>query len=889
LRKPEWLFVIALLLVGAYFSYRYFARPEKFNPLQLIPRSASLVYEVQDPFKVYKQLAATELWSGLEEIEQINQAFRAIQLSDSLLNLNNRTKGSLRSLKTIASIHVTGNESAGLMLYLPTGAAAVSTLEAVVAEITEKQVQRQTRLYDDYTIGEIIAGTTSLSYILYDKYIVFSTYGFLIEDVVRNINNNLDDGFFVNHANLYTVPKLGDDVGNLYLNGAQLTPLANTLLPPKANKRQQSAESGYLDFSVTASKLFLSGFFYDASGQGFVSLFKNQEAGRPESVNLVSENAAEVMVLNVSDLQAWYLAWRKNFALGQEFTQTLLPFIKGDIALPTFYTNNDPNDKLLIARLADKEGVVNLLNRKAEEIASAKNDTVYFEQYADLKIGLIEEEEYLGKMLGPPFSGFDNTYFTVYENFLVLAPSVQRIKTWLNDIENDLIWSRSVEKSDFIAANLNETSFALVYTNPWAWRILRDTFNEASKEWWTTNEEKLKQFGLVSFQFANLDNRYYAEIKVEYNPQQVYAAQQEFADELLTQFAGKLSVKPKLVRNHNNNEWEVFIQDSAAFISLLDDQGELLWTDSLTGNITTEIYQLDFYKNRKLQYLFGADSTIHIVDRNGVAIENYPKSISGISIKDLYLLDYDKSRNYRFLVSDFTGNLYMLNQEGEPLAGWDPLAVNSEISDQVYHVRVRGNDRIVIGLKNGMVELRNRRGEIQDGFPFDLEFNLDNPLHFKTGSTFANSRFTAISSEGIVVEFDLNGREYAREQVDEPSSSARFSMAIDKARNDLVFYKQDLNRLTLINKEGQQIFEKDYDTDNALDLQYYYLGVDKRLYIVRDKVNGRLFLYNKTGNLVNENPLFSDYPISVVYRKKEAKCYIYTANNQSVEIKSFTF
>ena len=217
------------------------------------------------------------------------------------------------------------------------------------------------------------------------------------------------------------------------------------------------------------------------------------------------------------------------------------------------------------------------------------------------------------------------------------------------------------------------------------------------------------------------------------------------------------------------------------------------------------------------------------------------------------------------------------------------MAINSEISDQVFHVRVRGNDRILVGLNNGIVELRNRRGEIQEGFPLDLEFNLENPIHFKAGSTFANSRFTAISSEGILAEFDLNGQEYSRGQVDEPSSSARFSLAIDKARNDLVIVKQDINRLTILNKSGERIFEKDYDSSNGLEVQYYYLGVDKRLYIVRDKETGRLYLYNKTGTLVNENPLFSDYPVSVVYRKKQSKCYIYTANNQSVEIKSFTF
>lgn len=889
MRKPEWLFVIALLLVGVYFSYRYFSKAEKFDPLQLVPGSAGLVYEVNDPLNVYGSLTSSEIWQGLRTIEEIKQADNALQLFDSLIQSENRLERSLVSSRSLASIHVTGNESSGLMIYLPTGPGTSDILGKVLQDMGDGKLSKQTRVYNDYTIYELGAGSLKVSYILYDNYIIISTYGFLIEDVVRNINSSFKNGLFVKHANLYALPKMGDDAGNLYLNGEQLTPLSNTLLPPLSNIKQTLSTSGYLDVSVVSSKLFFSGFYFDKNQQGFVSLFKNQEAGKPESVNLVSENAAEVMLINVSDIAQWYSAWSKAFKVKHDFNNSPIQYLKGDMALATFYNNAAKNDKLLIARLADREGAVNYLNRKAEAIATSKNDTVYYERYAELDIGLIEEEEFVASFMGAPYQGFAVTYFTVYDNYLVMATTAERIKRWLEDIEVDLIWDRSVDKSEFIEENLSETSFALIYVNPWAWSLLRNSFNENTADRWFNNEEQIKQFGLMSFQFTNLDNRYYSEFKLEYNPQQVYVAQQELSDELLTQMTGRLITKPKLVRNHNNNEWEVLMQDSSTFLSLLDDQGELLWTDSLGYDITTDIYQVDFYKNRKLQYLFATDTLLHIIDRNGVQVEEFPQSLGDTDVKDLFLIDYDKSRNYRFLVSDNSGNLFMRNMNGEVLDGWNPLALNSEISDQVFHVRVRGKDRIVIGLTNGTVQVLNRRAEMQPGFPIDLEFNLGGPLHFKTGSTFESSRFTAVSSEGILVEFDLNGREYARRQVGEASSSANYKMIIDKSRNDLVIARQDINRLTIMKQDGTPILEKDFDTDNNLDVQYYYFGVDKRLYIVRDTVTGRIYLYNKTGTLVNEGTLFSDYPVSVVYRKKQSKCYIYTANNQSVEIKSFTF
>ena len=887
MRKPEWIFVTALLLVGAYFSYRYFTKTEQFNPLQLVPGSAVVLYESSDPQKIYKNLKGTDLWQALVKTKEVEAAENALNIFDSLLRENQQIHASVKKGKTLISLHVTGNENSGLMYYLPTGVGTSIVLDKVLESITGSKATRTARVYNGYTINEVEAGDLRFTYINNNGYFVFSAYGYLVEDVVRNINNNLEGGLFVEHANLYTVSKLENDAGNLYLNGKELTSLVNTVLPSLKPIHTILARSGFLDISTTKEKLFLSGFLFDDNGSNLASIFKNQEAGAPETVKLISENAAEVMIINVSDINSWYKNWIQHYGIGNN--DELIRFLHGDMSLATFYNNLETNDKLFIAKIKDKEGALNVLNRKAEALASIKNDTVYLEQYADLNIGLIDENEYLESVLGSPFRGFNATYYTIYEDYLILAQSSERIKKWLSDIEEDLIWNRSVQKSSFIDESLKETTFAIVYSNPWIWSLLRESFNVNHQKFWLDNEPSIKQFGLIAFQFTNLDNRYYTEIKLEYDPHQTYIAQQELAEESLTQFAGKLIYKPKLVKNHVSGEWEVLIQDSSSSLTLLDDSGELLWTDSLGSNIVTEIYQVDLYKNRKLQYLFATDSMIHVIDRNGIPVENYPIVMDDFQIKQLFLLDYSKNRNYRFLIADYSGNIRMFDTKGQQLEGWDPLALRSELSDQIFHVRVRGKDRIVIGLANGTIEVRNRRGELENGFPIDLQYNLENPIHFRTGSTFSESRFTTLSNEGILVEFDLSGKEYARKQVDEPSQTASFSLVIDKSRNDLVLAKQDINRLTVLKKDGQQIFERDYDSASKKEVQYYYFGVDKRLYIVRDSDTGRIYLYNKSGELINAGTIFSDYPVSVVYRKKQAKCYIYAANNQSVEIKSFTF
>ena len=108
--------------------------------------------------------------------------------------------------------------------------------------------------------------------------------------------------------------------------------------------------------------------------------------------------------------------------------------------------------------------MLNVLNKQAEDMVSEAQDTVYFEQYAGYKIGLIEQEEFVSSILGEPFSGFSSTYFMLYSDYLVLSTSSEQIKNWLADIEGDFVWGRSVKRRSFIDESMGETSFAMIFS-----------------------------------------------------------------------------------------------------------------------------------------------------------------------------------------------------------------------------------------------------------------------------------------------------------------------------------------------------------------------------------------------------------------------------------------
>ena len=105
-------------------------------------------------------------------------------------------------------------------------------------------------------------------------------------------------------------------------------------------------------------------------------------------------------------------------------------------------------------------------------------------------------------------------------------------------------------------------------------------------------------------------------------------------------------IKPVLVVNHNTSEKEIFVQDAANRIYLINSTGRILWKQRMEGPILGSLQQVDFYKNGKLQYLFNTAEKIHLIDRNGNYVERYPISLRSDATNPLALFDYDKNRDY---------------------------------------------------------------------------------------------------------------------------------------------------------------------------------------------------------------------------------------------------
>lgn len=256
-----------------------------------------------------------------------------------------------------------------------------------------------------------------------------------------------------------------------------------------------------------------------------------------------------------------------------------------------------------------------------------------------------------------------------------------------------------------------------------------------------------------------------------------------------------------------------------------------------------------------------------------------------MAVDQLSVIDYDRSRNYRFMITDFSGSAYLLDKEGNRLEGWDPKIFGSRFSIPPFHLRVRSRDVFVSISERGEVIATNRRGQSIPGFPLDLDTGIGGDIFYQLQAGFDKTILTVVSDEGEIIKFNLEGNIVSRQQLYKPARDTKFWMVKENLGRSFVIVRQDLNRLAIVDADDKVMMEKDYFSAEDIRVQYYDFGADKELIIVINAEPGEALIYDGTGNLKSVG-IKSNFPVSVLYYESKEMFNIYTALGDSLFVYS---
>ncbi|MGK7389670.1 MAG: DUF3352 domain-containing protein [Candidatus Cyclobacteriaceae bacterium M2_1C_046] len=873
------IFIISLLAAAGYYFYTDYYNKETFDPWQLVPSNSAIVVEAENADAALKQILETDLGAELKKTPAYNDIQLFFNALDSLSAFENGSKILLASSLKLSFVPVAQDQFEILYVLPATDPEIQKVISTINSSLqTSENYNVSVRNYSNQQIKEVkeIGKDISFSFFFYENHLIASKSSFLVESVIRLLDEDGKQDFRSKNSKLFTLPSLTSDVANIYINYPQLSKWLKTFVNPSTTSffdPLAEVDGGVaLDLSISKNNYIFNGFSVSYNNADLFPKHKDQLPGKINSINFIPASSQYV--------------WTHNFSNSNDFAGDISKWIGNElslIALPSL--NEGETSDLLLIEAKDPGEALNYFNVLAER--ASKEDTVYREYYAGYPLTEIIPLEWPQKSLSRYTPGSQN-FFTIVNNFIAVSNNLETLKILIEDIENENTWGKNLDLRKYIQLGLEEVNMSLIVHPENYWRSLLYNANDHWQENFQEYSKFFKGFVISAFQINRLEDKYYTSVLFGYEPQENLAQGNRSLDTRFSEsFDQPLYSQPFVLKSHVSTQFEVLVQDEEKNLILMDWDGNKLWQDSIPSYINTDVHQIDYYKNEKLQYFFTGENKVFVVDRNGNDVEDYPISVGERDIEFSQVIDYDNSKNYRFLLADDQGSVYLIDKHGKILDGWDPKKLQGALSQAPFHTRIRGKDYIVVIQERGLVHLLNRRGEHYDNFPIDLEERITGKTFLQKGTDAKGSELHLVTENGRLIKINLEGRVVSKENLYRPTRESKFYLIPEAQNKTYIIVREGLNRIAVLNEKGERRFEKDYLSLDPLEIQYYYFGSGKEIIGITDQEQQFTYLYNESGDLINNRPINSAEPVAILYFNGTKQFHIFKVYNNTLS--SLTF
>ena len=135
---------------------------------------------------------------------------------------------------------------------------------------------------------------------------------------------------------------------------------------------------------------------------------------------------------------------------------------------------------------------------------------------------------------------------------------------------------------------------------------------------------------------------------------------------------------PFKVKNSHTGKMNTFYQNAQNAICLRDETGKDLWGVPLGRPICGTAHNVDYYANGKLQIIFGAGSSIYIIDRLGRYVNGFPLDLGRKITLGPDIYDFSGARRYNIMVLHNDNTVQMYNLKGKKPDAWKGITVADE-------------------------------------------------------------------------------------------------------------------------------------------------------------------------------------------------------------------
>ncbi|MEQ1588348.1 MAG: hypothetical protein ABL895_20860 [Cyclobacteriaceae bacterium] len=708
------------------------------------------------------------------------------------------------------------------------------------------------RLYSGFEIKELRDNTNKviLAFAYIKGFFIISESAILIENSIRVFENKEGINFRTKNKSLFQFASIKSDAGNLFVNISQLSlsMLANSKLKESVPILQNLAESSVLDVKVDSELISMNGFTLDSASSGLgLSAFQDQKAIKFGMARLIPNYSRSVVYYGVSDL--------KRFSRSVNDSGLVKLNFQDELAVCSI--NPEQNKFIIIIKLAN------------QDITDFDSEN-YYESYSGYEIRSLKRGV-LSKSFAQlvPKDTFD--FFTIKDDYAFLSKDIDELKSLIDAIESDDTWGKSLAFQQFYERGLQESNVSLFFRDP---VIPIDGVNEKWKP--LIDSLRLSPISWASIQFSALDNHFYTSVNLATS-----AKGEKSSGKFKT--SGSFRLQNSIaagfaVKNHSTGGSELILQDSTFRISLFSSDNGTLWQYQLDAMILAA-HQIDYFKNGKLQYLITTPNSLYLIDRLGRDVKGFPKKLP-FDARSSEVVDYDKSKNYRYLLSSGTREIYILNKDATMLDRWSPNSLPFDIEYSPVYYKIGNKDYFLVISNDKMIHLINRKGDFEKRFQLKLS-PFAGDYFIEARSAIGNSFIYTVSQDGVITKQSFDGKSKSQENLIKGNSS-KFYLKRVVGKSDFFFFRIDTDKIAVFDELNQLVFERQNPGSITLTPSVVSLTQGKSIFSFYDTEQKLSYLYDQIGNPVINRPLESTIAPVFGNNIKSKKLFIYSFSDEIV-------
>lgn len=859
--------------------------------LSAIPSDAALALRLNQPNDIAAKFGDATIISALLREDTYSKGIVAAMqyLADTMSKKNRIAKEFFKHAWWISG-HVLDNRIRYLFtIELPRDASAKDVAQ-MASLLDSKGYERKTLPYDDHSITTFKSGGQERFHAaVVRRTLLISASRVLVEKAVRNAKNS--DGLgSVPHFNTAARAAGAYADMNLYIQNAQITKYLTSLFRSEHQKNAawlpQTADFLVLDAQFSANTIALNGFIFNYEVKNsYLNIFKSQRPLPITIAQTLPRSTDGMYAFAVSNAQKLLSEYAKYHVRSQnEQYEQKINALEQKIAYSpaALFTALQPQEAALAhipsaGRSVDEQWFIVI---KSADIAAAKKsmDACHAAVAKDSKNGAAKYQHsvklsnnalitayanpagsLLETLLGQLFSCSDN-YIWYYGDYMVMGASLAA----LGDFALAALSKNTLAQSMNLGSHASSESNVFVFLNP---KRSDASYMDAFKP---RALEGLRQSALLSAAHgigAQLRMAGASEIycSIFYAAQGNSVQRHTLPFVFETKLGAPLLRQPFVVKNHITQQNNLLAQDTKNTLYLIDNQGMVLWQRAMDEPIVGMVSQIDLLKNNKLQMVFSTRSHIYIVDRKG-GDAAAPIALPAPAAAGVAVFDYDGNRAYRFFVP-CGGRIFACDPSGKALDGFAVGVRLGGVSQPVMHVRSGGRDFLIV-TDGGGIHFLDRRG--RERMPAAAVSPAANSLTSCVYSpSGAAQSLAATTSGGDALTISLDNGESQKLPIKSRLHAQHFfSMS---PQNDYMF----VNGKEFFVYDGAMKLRMAADLKRAPSerAQSFHCG-GRQFFGVYSQDEGRAYLWDERGNLLNGFPMEAAAPAIAVQFVKNGSCQI---------------